>query len=138
MRRAQQRVARHGTTRQAQRGRRQAKLARRITTRVVTRTAAGRTPWHNKASPARLTPSKLGTTDHNSRCDARQRDELGVAVWKRGQPDNRDDQAHPEKFLLHMYIGATVFAIYMYILPLFVYATPLADRECACVVKVAI
>jgi len=26
-------------------------------------------------------------------------DELGVVVWKQGQPDNRDDQAHPENFL---------------------------------------
>jgi len=99
----------------------------------------------------------------------RQRDELGVAVWK---PDNRDDQAHPEKFLLHMYIGATVFAIYIfiychssstqlrlptgsvlvwtnslfdtyicvwyiYILPLYVYPTPLAYWECNCVDAVA-
>ena len=28
------------------------------------------TPWHDKVSPAWLTPSKLVTTDHTSRCNA--------------------------------------------------------------------
>ena len=44
------------------------------------------------------------------RC-ARQRDDLGIAVWKRGQPKNWDDQTHPETFLLHMHIVSTAFAI---------------------------
>ena len=130
---------------------------------------ADRSPWHDKASSARLAPSSLAQqiTTRDEKCTAadelgvavwkrdqpdnrddqahpekflpsasdakqawhnrsqlemrraRQRDELNVAVWKWGQPDNQwDDQAHPEKFLLHMYIGATVFAIYIYILPL--------------------
>ena len=70
---------------------------------------------------------------------ARQRDEMGVAVWKRGQPDNQDDQAHPENFILHMHIERyCVCNIYIYILPLFVYSTPPADRECACVDEIAI
>jgi len=127
---------------------------------------ADRSPWHDKASSARLAPSSLAQqiTTRDEKCTAadelgvavwkrdqpdnrddqahpekflpsasdakqawhnrsqlemrraRQRDELNVAVWKWGQPDNQwDDQAHPEKFLLHMYIGATVFAIYIYI-----------------------
>jgi len=47
---------------------------------------------------------------------AQQRDKLDVAVWKRGQPDNQDNQAYPEKFLLHMYIGRyCVVNIYIYI-----------------------
>ena len=58
---------------------------------------------------------------------ARQREELGVAVWKRGQPENCDDQAHPEKFLLHMYIGAAVSEAFVYLLPLFVYSILLAS-----------
>ena len=70
---------------------------------------------------------------------ARQRDELGVAVWKRGQPEKCDDQAHPEKFLLHMYIGATVHETFVYLLPLFIYSIPIASTcwECDCVDEVA-
>jgi hypothetical protein len=72
---------------------------------------------------------------------ARQRDELGVAVWKLGQPENCDDQAHPEKFLflLHMYIGAAVSETFLYLLPLFVYSIPLASTcwEYSCVDEVA-
>jgi len=63
------------------------------------RTFADHSPWHDKASSARLAPSKLCTTDttRNEFCTAA--DKLGVGMRNRDEPDNRDDQAHPEKSL---------------------------------------
>jgi len=45
------------------------------------------------------------------------RDATRTAAGRAG----RSSVAHPEKFLLHMYIGAAVSEKYIYLLPLFVY-----------------
>jgi len=45
--------------------------------------------------------------------------------------EKREDQAHPEKFLLHMYIGATVFAIYIYIY-IYIYIATICLLNSAC------
>jgi len=76
------------TTRQAQRGWHQASLTPQITTRDATSTAAGRTSWHDKASPAWPTPSKIGTTDYNSSCDAH--GSRSHAMAQQGKPSAAD------------------------------------------------
>jgi len=59
-------------------------------------------------------------------------------MWKRGQPNNQDEQAHPEKFLLRMYIGRyCVCNIFIYIATIRLSNSAL-DRKCACVDKVTI
>jgi len=69
-----------------------------------------------EAPGARKEPPDAKQAWHNNleMHSARQRDELGVAGWKRGQPEGRPSSSR--EVLVHMYIGRyCVYNIYIYI-----------------------